>query len=282
MIIDPEFATLLSLGSDTENDLLEAELVKAGGPRDPLIIWAGTGLLVDGHRRWRLIEKHGLSYTTQEVEFESRDAVIKWILLHQLSRRSLSEYERVRKLKELVAAMNGKKDDRVQQAAAVVGVSARSVYRMLEVGKVAERVIPQFRDYMNCIGRDTLHKLGRQTVEEQMRIYQALEAEHPQKGLVCKFVRKKLNMKEINVRPPAKVSRGRRKAEYAGHMKTDRKDELLGEAIRDAEALVKKLDDFVTSGLIKSGDLRVKTVGAVRDVVVCLKWIQDRFNGRKA
>lgn len=284
MIIDPEFATLLSLGTGTENDLLEAELVKDGGPRDPLLVWAGTGILVDGHRRWKLIEKHSLSYTTKEVEFESRDAVVKWMLLHQLSRRSLSDYERVKKLKELTDMMQGKKEERVAQAAAVVGVSARSVYRMLEVGKIADRVIPQFREHMNCIGRETLQKLGKQTQEEQFRIYESLEKECPQRGKVSQFVRKKLHMKPIN-RPKfvdATEKESHPNLEYAASMKKDRRDELVDGAIKDCEVLIEKLDLFVANGLIKSGDMRMKTVGAVRDVAVCLKWIKDRLNGQKA
>lgn len=284
MIIDPEFATLLPIGTGTENDLLEAELVKDGGPRDPLLVWAGTGILVDGHRRWKIIEKHNLDFTTKEVEFESRDAVVKWMLLHQLSRRSLSDYDRAKKLKELTDMMKGKKEERVAQAAAVVGVSARSVYRMLEVGKIADQVIPQFREYMNCIGRDTLQQLGKKPAEEQLTIYNELEEADLQRGKVAQFMRGKLSMKQPKHNRPHYAKQGVRPAGsvHAACMSKDSKKMVLEDAIKDCQDLIDKLDGLVVNGLIKSGDMRSQTVGAVKGVEVCLKWIKERLDGRQA
>jgi len=55
---------------------------------NPLILW--NGILIDGHNRYEIIQKHDLPFQTISMEFDTRDDVIIWIISTQIARRNLS------------------------------------------------------------------------------------------------------------------------------------------------------------------------------------------------
>ena len=86
--IDPELQKLLPSLSADELTNLETSVLSEG-IRDPLIVWQGSGILLDGHNRFMLAEQHGLPYRVQEMAFDTRDEARRWMILNQLSRRNL-------------------------------------------------------------------------------------------------------------------------------------------------------------------------------------------------
>ena len=104
--IDPEFQSLIPPLSDEERAQLEENILR-DGIRDPLVIWKEQGILIDGHNRYDIAQKHGLHFRTVEKEFPNRDAVLVWIVQNQSGRRNLSTYARAElalKLKPVIAA----------------------------------------------------------------------------------------------------------------------------------------------------------------------------------
>jgi len=67
----------------TENILNE-------GCREPLIVWAGKNILVDGHNRYEICTKHNLEFQTVHKVFENEAEVKLWIIQNQLGRRNLN------------------------------------------------------------------------------------------------------------------------------------------------------------------------------------------------
>ena len=103
LTIDNEFKNLIPPLTPDERKGLE-ESILSEGCRDALIAW--NGVLVDGHNRYEICEKYGLPFSVTETDFESRDAVIEWIIKNQFSRRNLPLYERARlalRLKPVIA-----------------------------------------------------------------------------------------------------------------------------------------------------------------------------------
>ncbi len=87
--IDPEFESQIPPLADDEYQLLEENIVADGIIINPLIIW--NGVIVDGHNRFHIAEKHPhIQYTTYEKEFSDRHAAIAWICRNQLGRRNLT------------------------------------------------------------------------------------------------------------------------------------------------------------------------------------------------
>lgn len=93
LTIDAEFKSLIPPLTTEERAELEASL-KAEGCRDALVVWAGQGVLLDGHNRYELCQRHGIAFQVVERAFESRDYAIVWIVKNQLARRNLSQYAR--------------------------------------------------------------------------------------------------------------------------------------------------------------------------------------------
>lgn len=88
-IIDPEFQAIIPPLQPDEIAALEASIVQYGC-RDPLIIWSGHDIIVDGHNRYEICTRLGLPYTTVEMTFDSREDVVEFMCANQLGRRNLS------------------------------------------------------------------------------------------------------------------------------------------------------------------------------------------------
>jgi phage N-6-adenine-methyltransferase len=103
ILIDDEFKNLIPPLTDEEYKGLEDSIVKEGC-RDALILWGNT--LIDGHNRYEICTKHNIPFKTVEHKFDSRQAVIEWIILNQFGRRNLPAHERARlalRLKPVIA-----------------------------------------------------------------------------------------------------------------------------------------------------------------------------------
>lgn len=86
-VIDPELSGIIPPLAAAELERLEANLL-ADGCRDPLVVW--RGVLLDGHNRLAICERHGIPYTTVSVELPDKAAAMDWMLRNQLGRRNLT------------------------------------------------------------------------------------------------------------------------------------------------------------------------------------------------
>ncbi len=75
-----------------EHAALERSIL-AEGCRDALVLWGEV--LVDGHNRYGICQKHGLPFqTVQNTRFQSMEDVHLWMIDQHLGRRSLSDFQR--------------------------------------------------------------------------------------------------------------------------------------------------------------------------------------------
>ena len=103
--INEELRKYIDPLTDGEHAMLERSLL-AEGCRDALVLWGET--LIDGHNRYDICRKHGIAFNTvQNDSFEAIEQVMLWMIDNQLSRRSVTDFQRgmlaLRK-KELLAA----------------------------------------------------------------------------------------------------------------------------------------------------------------------------------
>lgn len=118
VIIDQELQALIPPLAPEELAQLEANIL-ADGCRDPLVTW--RGILIDGHNRFAICSKHGLTFQAVERDFADRSHVIEWIIRNQFGRRNLSAYERTKlalRLEETIAARSrqGERTDICQKS----------------------------------------------------------------------------------------------------------------------------------------------------------------------
>jgi hypothetical protein len=89
IVTDREFAGVIPPIPQQDLDLLEQQILH-DGCTDPLIVWKGRGILVDGHNRKIICDKYGLPYNIRELSFSTREEVADWIDARQLGRRNLT------------------------------------------------------------------------------------------------------------------------------------------------------------------------------------------------
>lgn len=95
LIILPEIQHRLMPLQPEELAELERSVLEEG-IRDPLVVWRKDGqlILVDGHHRYELAKKYGLSFQIVEREFRDLDDVLIWVDRNQLGRRNLTDEQR--------------------------------------------------------------------------------------------------------------------------------------------------------------------------------------------
>jgi len=130
--IDNEFKKLIPPLSGDEFRQLEENILNEG-IREKIILW--QGMIIDGHNRYEIAQKHGLEFKTTEKEFSDRDAVKIWIIKNQFGRRNLSAYDRSRLALELEPLIAGKARERQKGGQGGVLLSQKSVEAKIDTQK---------------------------------------------------------------------------------------------------------------------------------------------------
>lgn len=100
LMIDKEFESLLPSLSQEDYNILEQSLLKNGFDQKfgRIKVWYpkrndGKGYIVDGHNRFKICKEYGIKLRSgdfEQVKFDSRDDVKKYMFENQLARRNLS------------------------------------------------------------------------------------------------------------------------------------------------------------------------------------------------
>jgi site-specific DNA-methyltransferase (adenine-specific) len=93
VVVDPEFRALIPPLRQDELDGLRAS-IKAEGCRDPLVVWEGKGILLDGHNRYDICKEEKIDCETTFVDLPDREHARLWIYENQKNRRNLDDGQR--------------------------------------------------------------------------------------------------------------------------------------------------------------------------------------------
>jgi len=139
--VDPKLKALIPPLSQDEYDKLEENLI-ADGCRDPLVVW--DGLLIDGHNRYEICQKHNIRFDTKDMMFKNHDEAKEWMLWNQLGRRNLTDYDRTVLALELEEIVKARAKENLVQSGKQYGKGSQKsenpikpVDTMKEVAKVA-------------------------------------------------------------------------------------------------------------------------------------------------
>jgi N6-adenosine-specific RNA methylase IME4 len=89
IIIDAELRRLVPPLADEERQALEENILR-DGCREPLVVWRGYDILLDGHHRHEICRRHGIEFAITDVDLPDREAAADWIDANQLGRRNLT------------------------------------------------------------------------------------------------------------------------------------------------------------------------------------------------
>lgn len=92
MKINSDLRAFIPSLENNELEALENSLLEQGC-RDALVVW--NDVLIDGHHRYDLCQKHGIEFKTHNIHFEDIDDAKIWMVENQRGRRNLSTFSRV-------------------------------------------------------------------------------------------------------------------------------------------------------------------------------------------
>jgi hypothetical protein len=159
--VKPAFQSLIPMQAKGEYLALE-ESIQAEGCRDPLLVWKGHNVVLDGHTRRELCIKHKKQVKVREVELPDEKAAVEYILAIQRQRRNLtreamsyfrgSEYNAVKK--EHGGDRRGRKasgqSDHMKKTGEMLaqkyGVSEKTVRRDGVFAKVIDKIVEEYGD----------------------------------------------------------------------------------------------------------------------------------------
>jgi len=159
LVILPEIQQRLLPLRPEELAELERSVLEEG-IRDPLVVWRRNGqlILVDGHHRYELAKKHGLSFQIVERQFDSLDEVLIWIDRNQLARRNLTDEQRAVVIGRLYKALKKephrpKKDENGENFAPFSGshATARAVAEQVGVNEKTVRNAAKFTEAVEAL-----------------------------------------------------------------------------------------------------------------------------------
>lgn len=92
IVVLPELKAYIDPLTPDEYESLERSILEEGC-RDALVLWGN--ILVDGHNRYGICQKHGLPFNTvQNERFQTMEDIHLWMIDQHLGRRSVSDFQR--------------------------------------------------------------------------------------------------------------------------------------------------------------------------------------------
>jgi polyhydroxyalkanoate synthesis regulator phasin len=92
IVVLPELKAYIDPLTPDEHEALERSILDEGC-RDALVLWGN--ILVDGHNRFGICQKHGLPFkTVQNERFQNMEDIHLWMIDQHLGRRSVSDFQR--------------------------------------------------------------------------------------------------------------------------------------------------------------------------------------------
>lgn len=188
LTVDPEFRDLIPPLNDEELAMLEESIV-ANGCESPLVVW--NGVIVDGHNRYAVCQKHGIPFAVTEKNFDNREDAMLWMLRNQLGRRNLNSYQRSElalKFEPLIASASekrmlaGKAIDPTQNSAEGSGETRHQIARM---AGVSHDTIKKVKKLNESADEETKGKLRRGEVTVHKAYTELMQKEHENETRVC-------------------------------------------------------------------------------------------------
>src|SRR3954471_3174112 len=142
IVVNEELKAYIDPLTPEEYESLERSLL-AEGCRDALVLWGDV--LVDGHNRYGICQKHGLPFqTVQNPRFRSIDDVHLWMIDQHLGRRSVSDFQR--------GVLALRKKEIVAEREAAARAAKKDAHMRAEVLGEAEPVSPIDGDPIDAAG----------------------------------------------------------------------------------------------------------------------------------
>ncbi len=176
--IDPEVRGRMFDASEFCDQELEKSIVDSGGPREKLTVgdWMEgdrmVTVLLDGHRRLAVCEKHGLQYQIELKQFADRAAAFAWMDREQLCRRNLNSSQESIVRARLVTYRSdghGTIEKTIEEVARDTNVCPRTVRRDIQFAESMSKLAPELESRaQHDFTKKDVKALAKLTPEDQV------------------------------------------------------------------------------------------------------------------
>ena len=210
--IDPEFRDLIPPLSEDEFHMLEDSIVRDGCDT-PLTVW--NGIIVDGHNRYEICQQHDIPFAYEERSFADRDAVMFWMLEHQLARRNLNSYQRSHLVSKFEPMLKRLAEMRVRagkaidppQNSAEGSTKGETREKLAKMAGVSRDTIAKVKHLDANADEETKKKLQAGEISIHKAYTDLVNREHEGDTLVCESCHEEKPYSEFNI--PCNCSRPR-------------------------------------------------------------------------
>jgi ParB-like chromosome segregation protein Spo0J len=139
IIIDPEISKIFDIQVKIKEDILKSILNRGYDPEQPIVLWKGYNILVDGRTRYTAAQEAGLEEIfVYEKDFQSREDAILYAFGRQAIRRNLSGKEIIKAAQMIPDVRRQKGQGRIaEEIAEMLHVSPSTVYQVRKITKEA-------------------------------------------------------------------------------------------------------------------------------------------------
>jgi len=139
IVIDPDISKIFDIQVKIKDDVLKSILSRGYDPEQPIILWKGHSILVDGRTRYTAAQEAGLEEIfAYEKDFSSREEAILYAFERQAARRNLSTKELIKAAQMIPDVRRQKGQGRIaEEIAEMLHVSPSTVYQVRKIIKEA-------------------------------------------------------------------------------------------------------------------------------------------------
>ena len=191
LTIDPEFQDMIPPLTEEEREMLESSILKEGC-ETPLAIW--NGVIVDGHNRYEICQKHSIPFAVLEKEFASREEALLWIIRNQLGRRNLNSFQRgelVLKFEPLLKAQAKERQGRrsdihdIPKNSAESSEDGESRNKLAKIAGVSHDTMKKVKKLTESADEEAKRKLRRNEVSINKAYTDLMHREHAEETRIC-------------------------------------------------------------------------------------------------
>lgn len=187
--IHPDLAAFFPDCDEEDDKALEADIIANGGARDPIIVWSGHGIIIDGHRRYKFCKRHGLPFVTEDMIFDTLSEVMGFMEKWQFMRRNMTPAQRAVATQKMVqrrtleATQGTTKSEIVEAVAEATQRSTRQVYRDMAVAEVIEKSPEAIQEIARDLPARHVSKIAEIPQERQQEIAAVPDKQERKKAL---------------------------------------------------------------------------------------------------
>jgi len=139
IVIDPEISKIFDIQVKIKDDVLKSIMSRGYDPEQPIVLWEGRKILVDGRTRYTAALEAGLDEIfAYERHFPSREDAILYAFERQAIRRNLSGKEIIKAAQMIPDVRRQKGQGRIaDEIAEMLHVSPSTVYQVRKITKEA-------------------------------------------------------------------------------------------------------------------------------------------------